>query len=116
MIKKIVFVLTGIIIFFNSCYNDKEELLYPGATCDGVSTSFTANVNPIIQSSCNKTDCHNAGSLNGPGPLTNYSQIKNAAVEIKSAVVSGFMPADATLTTAQIKTISCWVDAGAPNN
>ena len=116
MIKKIALVLTGVIVLFNSCYNDKEELLYPGATCDGVSTSFTANVNPIIQSSCNKSDCHNASSLNGPGPLTNYSQIKNAAVQIKSAVVSGFMPADATLTTAQIKTISCWVDAGAPNN
>jgi hypothetical protein len=116
MVKKIAIVLTGTIILFNSCYNDKEELLYPGATCDGVSTSFATNVNPIIQSSCNKSGCHNTGSTNGPGALTNYDQIKAAAGHIKNAVVSGFMPQDATLTTAQIKTISCWVDAGAPNN
>lgn len=116
MIKKTAFVLTGIILLFNSCYNDKEEILYPGATCDGVSTSFSANVGPIIQTNCAVSDCHATGSTNGPGPLTNYTQIKNAAVQIKQAVVSRFMPQGSSLTNAQIKTISCWVDAGAPNN
>lgn len=116
MIKKISIVLTGVILLFYGCYNDKEEILYGAATCDGVNTSFAANVNPIIQSNCAKPDCHAAGSTNGPGPLTSYSQIKNAAVQIQSAVVSRFMPEDGSLTTSQIKTISCWVNAGAPNN
>lgn len=116
MIKKIAFVLIGTMILFNSCYNDKEEILYPGAACDGVNTSFSANVSPLIQSTCAVSGCHDASSHNGPGPLTNYTQIKTAAVQIKSAVVSGFMPQGSTLTTAQIRTISCWVDAGAPNN
>lgn len=114
--KNIAFVLAGIIFLFNSCYNDKEEILYPGAACDGVNISFAAKVNPLIQSVCAVSGCHNAGSTNGPGPLTNYNQIKNAAVHIKSAVVSGFMPQGSTLTTTQIKTISCWVDAGSPDN
>jgi hypothetical protein len=116
MIKKIACVLTGVVLLFYSCYNDKEEILYGAITCDGVNTSFAVNVFPIIQTNCAITDCHAAGSTNGPGPLTSYTQIKNAAIEIKSAVVSRFMPKDGNLTIGQIKTISCWVDAGAPNN
>ena len=115
MIKKIAGVLTGGILLFYGCYNDKEELLHGNNTCDG-NTSFAVNVNPIIQANCAIPDCHAAGSTNGPGALTTYAQIKNVAVEIKSAVVSRFMPQNGSLTTSQIKTISCWVDAGAPNN
>jgi hypothetical protein len=81
-----------------------------------VSTSFSANVAPIIQTNCAVSGCHATGSTNGPGALTSYTQIKNAAVQIKQAVVSRFMPQGSSLTNAQIKTISCWVDAGAPNN
>lgn len=115
MIKKVAIVLTGGIILFYGCYNDKEELLLENTSCDG-NTSFAVNVHPIIQANCAIPDCHAAGSTNGPGPLTTYAQIKNVAVEIKSAVVSRFMPKNGTLTTSQIRTISCWVDAGAPNN
>jgi hypothetical protein len=116
MIKKIALVLTGTILLFNSCYNDKEELLYPGATCDGVAASYSAHVQPIIESVCAVSGCHGTGETNGPGQLTNYTEVKNAAIQIKQAVVSRFMPQDTTLTNTQIRTISCWVDAGAPNN
>ena len=116
MIKKITGVLTGVILLSYGCYNDKEEILYGATTCDGTNASFSVNVSPIIQSNCAITDCHAAGSANGPGALTSYSQIKNAAVEIKSAVVSRFMPQNGSLSSSQIKSISCWVDAGAPNN
>lgn len=117
MIKKVAGVLTcSLLLLFYGCYNDKEEILYGATTCDGVSTSFATNVNPIIQSNCAIPDCHAAGSTNGPGPLTTYAQIKNVAVGIKSAVVSRFMPKTGSLTDSQIKTISCWVDSGAPNN
>jgi len=116
MIKKITGVLAGGMLLLYGCYNDKEEILYGATTCDGVNSSFAVNVAPLIQSSCAKPDCHAAGSSNGPGALTTYTQIKNAAVQIKSAVVSRFMPQDGALSTSQIKTISCWVDSGAPNN
>lgn len=116
MIKKIAGVLTGVVLLFYSCYNDKEEILYGAITCDGANTSFAVNVFPIIQTNCAITGCHATGSTNGPGPLTSFTEIKNAAVPIKSAVVSRFMPKNGSLTTSQIKTISCWVDAGAPNN
>jgi hypothetical protein len=116
MIKKITGLLAGSMLLFYGCYNDKEEILYGASTCDGVNASFAADVNPIIQSSCAKSGCHAAGSSNGPGALTSYEQIKNAAPLIKSAVVSRFMPEDGSLTNSQIKSISCWVDSGAPNN
>jgi hypothetical protein len=116
MKKKIFYILTGIIVF-SSCYYDKEEMLYPdGLNCATVPSQFAANVNPLIQTRCAVAGCHAAGSTNGVGPLTSYTLIKNAAVQIKSAVVSGFMPRNSALTPVEIKTISCWVDAGAPNN
>ena len=116
MKKKLLYVLTGIIVV-SGCYYDKEELLYPdGINCATVPARFSADVNPIIQSRCAISGCHAAGSTNGRGPLTSYDLIKNAAVEIKAAVVSKFMPQGSSLTPIEIKTISCWVDAGAPNN
>jgi hypothetical protein len=116
MIKKIAGVLIGVVLLFYSCYNDKEEILYGAVSCDDVNTTFALNVYPIIQANCAVPDCHAAGSTNGPGALTTYTQIKNVAVEIKSAVVSRFMPMEGSLTPKQIKAISCWVDSGAPNN
>lgn len=116
MIKKISIVLTGCIFLFCSCYNDKEELLYGVSSCDGVNASFAANVSVIIQTNCALSGCHADGSTNGPGALTSYDKIRNAAVDIKSAVVTRLMPQGSSLTPTQIKTISCWVDGGASNN
>jgi hypothetical protein len=116
MKKQVIFILTGIIIF-SSCYYDKEEILYPdGLNCGTVPAQFAANVSPIISTRCAVAGCHAAGSTNGVGPLTSYDLIKNASVQIKAAVTSGFMPQNSSLTPVEIKTISCWVDAGAPNN
>ncbi len=76
--------------------------------------AFAANVNPIIQASCNVAGCHATGSTNGPGPLTNYAQISTGS--IRSAISSGNMPKGSSLTTAQKNSIICWIDSGVPNN
>jgi hypothetical protein len=78
--------------------------------------AFAADVNPIIQASCNVAGCHASGSTNGPGPLTNFTQVAGAANAIRSAVSSGAMPKNSSLSTAQKNSIICWVDSGAPNN
>jgi hypothetical protein len=80
------------------------------------SKAFAANVSPIIQASCAIAGCHAAGSGNGPGALTTYSQISTNASSIRSAVSSGRMPQGSTLSTAQKNSIICWIDSGAPNN
>lgn len=107
--------ITG--FFFTGCYYDKEESLYPAVQdCSTINAKFSADVMPIIQTRCAMAGCHDASSGNKGGPFTNYNEIKFKAVIIKSQVVSGAMPQGSSLSADQIKLISCWVDAGAPNN
>ena len=85
--------------------------------CSNVAKSFLVDVNPIIQSTCaTGSSCHGTGSLNGPGELRTYSEISNAHAEIRSAILSGLMPKNGSLTSTQKNTIICWVDNGALNN
>jgi len=89
----------------------------PPASCINTPVKFSTDVSPIIQSSCaSSSGCHGNGSTNGPGPLTTFEQVKNAASSIKSAVVNKRMPLGGTLSNSQIQSISCWVDNGALNN
>jgi len=90
----------------------------PTATsCASAPATFSSDVSAIIQSSCaTSSGCHGNGSTNGPGALTTFNQIKNAAAFIKSEVVSKRMPLGGSLTNSQIQSISCWVDNGALNN
>lgn len=83
--------------------------------CTGTK-SFASDVNPIIQSVCATSGCHNASSTNGVGPLTNYQQVFNARTNIRSAIVSGLMPKNGTLSADQKSAIICWIDSGAGNN
>ncbi len=84
--------------------------------CSSAATSFTTNVLPIFQTVCAQGGCHNSGSVNGPGGLTNYTQISASKVFIRSVILSGAMPQNTTLTIAQKNSIICWIDAGTPNN
>lgn len=85
--------------------------------CNSVSNkAFTADINPIIQASCAIAGCHAAGSVNGPGALTNYTQVFNNRSTIRTAVASGRMPQGSSLSTAQKNSLLCWIDSGAPNN
>lgn len=102
----------------SSCYYDKEALLYPPASdCSTVNVSFNQDILPLVQTNCAFAGCHGASSSNKGGPFTNYTQIKNKASIIKSVTGTRIMPqGGGSLTAEQIKLISCWVDAGAPNN
>lgn len=120
MTKSLIFILFIALTFsiFISC--SKNGSSGGGGTsvdCNTVTNkAFAANINPIIQSTCNQPGCHAVGSTNGPGPLTNYSQVFSARNLIRTAVASGFMPQGSTLTAAQKNSITCWIDSGAPNN
>ena len=90
----------------------------PGTTsCDGVNATFTTDILPIFQGSCaTSSGCHGTGSNNGPGPLRNFIEIRDAGTEIKRVVNVGSMPKNGSLTNLQIRQISCWVDNGRLNN
>lgn len=116
--KKSILIILGTFFITISCSKSNDGGGNGGnVNCNGVASSFSANVNPIIQSTCaTDVSCHGSGSANGPGPLLTYTQIFNARTTIKSSVVAGTMPKTGSLTTAQKNSIICWVDSGGPNN
>jgi hypothetical protein len=113
--KKSLAIFCLFVVLGSGCTKDEDP---PNNTIDcNIPKNFSVNVNPIIQTTCaSDINCHAAGSFNGPGALTSYQQIFNARVGIRTAVISRFMPQNSSLTTAQINTIVCWIDNGAPNN
>jgi uncharacterized membrane protein len=89
----------------------------PPANCDAVSTTFAANVLPLMQTRCSTgSGCHGTGATNSGGPLTNHAQISARASNIRSQVNSGAMPKGSSLTAAEKSIIICWIDKGALNN
>jgi len=88
----------------------------PALNCASIDSKFGTVISVIIQNSCATSGCHSAGSSNGPGALTNFTQINASASSIRNSVESGRMPKGGSLTTAQKQAISCWVESGAPNN
>lgn len=110
----IVLIITVLIAF--SCSKDPGG---GGTTldCNTVTNkAFSADISPIMQNTCAISSCHATGSANGPGALTNYSQIAAAASRIRTAVANGTMPQGSSLTTAKKNSILCWIDSGFPNN
>lgn len=119
MKKLSVLTLIIIIVTIAACSKSSSGTSGSGGTtvdCSTVDSRFSAVVLPIIQTSCGASGCHNAGSTSGPGALTNFTQIKASASNIKASVESGSMPKGSSLTTAQKNAISCWVSSGALNN
>ncbi|THU36859.1 hypothetical protein FAM09_18005 [Niastella caeni] len=104
-----------LVVLVNACKKDSENDT-PPVDCSTITTTFSGTVRPLMASSCAKPDCHASGSTNGPGALTNYTQIFNARAQIRTVVASGQMPQDATFSANQKAIITCWIDAGAPNN
>ncbi|MBC7829843.1 MAG: hypothetical protein H7122_19010 [Chitinophagaceae bacterium] len=101
-----------LVITMSGCDYNKSDVL---PDCATVPARFATDVFPLIQNKC-ATVCHNVYTTNAGGPFTNYAQIKNKADLIKFMVETRQMPQVGTLTEAEIKIISCWVDAGAENN
>ena len=106
-----------ILVYTTSCKKDPESKTVSPVTtidCGNAPKSFATDVMPVVLANCN--GCHGIGSSNGPGALTTYAQIFSARVSIRSAVSSGSMPRNGSLTASQKSAIICWIDNGAPNN
>ncbi len=95
--------------------NCKKEKKY-SPDCSGGVKSFASDVSPLIASRCAITGCHASGSNNGPGALSNYSQVNAAKSGIRTAIVNGSMPKNGSLSDDEKNRIVCWIDAGAANN
>src|SRR5688572_27230521 len=116
MKKEILFTF---LIFFTTLliYSCSKKSSDPESNpCDGVVKNWSTDVMPLIQTYCNQAACHDPGSNNGVGPLTNYTEVYDARTRIRDAVQTGTMPQNTVLTAEQKKTIICWIENGAPNN
>jgi cytochrome c5 len=124
--KKNSFILLGIALFLlslltNSCYNDKEEILYPQSVCDTANITYSRSVVPVLSANC--TSCHGGNTPSAGISLDNYNGIKTVADNGKllGAVshTAGFSPMPkngAKMSSCNITKIKKWIDAGALNN
>ena len=93
------------------------------AATPGSGVTFNKDVLPILQRNCQS--CHRPGEI-GPMPLLTYEGTRPWAKAIKAAVVSRKMPPwfadpkyghfanDRRLSDADIRMVTDWVEAGAP--
>ena len=96
-----------------------------GSTSAQTDVTFTRDVAPILQRSCQ--GCHRTGQM-APMSLMTYAEVRPWARAIRSKVSQRVMPPwhldrtvgiqeyqnDISLSDAQIDTVVRWVDAGAP--
>ena len=92
---------------------------------EAATVTFTKDVAPIIFTKC--ANCHRPGEV-APMPFTSYAEVRPWSKAIREAIVEGTMPPwyadphtstvkfgnDRRLSEAELKTITAWVDAGAP--
>lgn len=86
----------------------------------GHTVSYASEVDPIVNTSCAITDCHN-GDNGADKNWTVFSNFQSKSTTVKDRItrpagVDGHMPAAGSITEEQIQTIVCWVDQGAKDN
>jgi uncharacterized membrane protein len=120
--KKMLRFLTAstIVLFafysFYACKQDKLPLPEVPTFCDSITASYNDTVKAIIDSKCSVAGCH----LNTQSPnLNNFTQVFNnsnriavRALDLKTMPPLG-MP---QLTEDEIKILTCWREAGFPEN
>lgn len=109
-----------------SCYYDKEELLYhnPGnAFCaDTAGTiSYSKKIVPLLQQYC--YSCHKGNFPSGNISMGTYASDKaigqNGSLYGSISHTSGYSPmpkATSKMGNCQIEVIKKWIDAGMPDN
>ena len=105
--KRILFALA--LIYLAGC---KKNDVTVASTCNQ-QISYQNTVRPIFIAHCTAGGCHDGGDLPSLG---DYLVAHDAAQQIRSAVISGVMPKNGTLSNSDKQSIICWIDAGAKNN
>jgi uncharacterized membrane protein len=119
--KKILFSMLTIAfvsIIASSCYYDKEDLLYgSNVDCSSVDSKFSTAINPLMQSKCAYSGCHDAGTAEAGVVLENHTQVAATAGRINQrCIIEKTMPPGSPLTSTEIAALQCWINAGSPNN
>lgn len=114
--QKLIILLIGS-LFFYSCKKATDSIVNQAGNCGSSTYSYTTDVKPLLVTYClTGSNCHNTGSLNSGGDLTDYEKVLNKKAAVRRNIELGIMPVNAVLSAEQIKVFVCWIDSGAPNN
>ena len=115
-----------LLIFIPGCYKD---VISPGSDPNGPPqfVSFSGDLIPIFNKSCNSTGCHDAVPAHKPSlvPDKAYNALMsggyvNTAVPNESTIYvvlkTGQMPPTGALNSAEQQKVLDWIRNGAPNN
>ena len=112
-----LFITLMVLIIIDSCVSHD----FPEYTCTNEAVSYALDVDPIVDTKCAITGCHN-GDNGAEKNWTDFSLFQSKAESgiVKFRVTNRIMPpADSPagpLTQEEINTIACWADQGAQNN
>lgn len=105
---------------FSACGGDDKK---DTVDCTGSTPTYDNNVKAILDANCAVSGCHDNGTKADGYDYSSYATARAVAVSKKTELLgsinhtSGFekMPQGfAKLSAAEIKTITCWVENGAP--
>lgn len=108
--KWYVFALCSLLLGVMSCADDT---VVPASTteCATLATSFKTDIQPILNSKCGSAGCHpNYTTYSGVSRIANNGELKYEVITTRK------MPPTGNLSSSQLQLISCWLEAGAPNN
>lgn len=116
--KNIILAATfGAFLALSACKKD-DPTTYD---CNGVTSTYTTNVKPIMDSKCATSGCHDAITAEKGYDLSSYTSTKTASgnaafmgsMEHQSAYEA--MPQGMSkLTDAELQLIGCWIQNGTP--
>ncbi|MDG1331997.1 MAG: hypothetical protein P8P74_06690 [Crocinitomicaceae bacterium] len=112
-------VLAFISMTIPSCNKDKTGEIVLNECADTV--SFATTIEPLIQSNCSTSGCHDAASSASGYNLEGYSNISANANIILTVIrhESGVVPMpyfQPKLNDSIIKDVGCWINQGTLNN
>jgi hypothetical protein len=108
----------SMIVFYSffACKQDKLPTPQAPSFCDSISATYNDSVKAIIDSKCSVAGCH----LNTQSPiLNNYTQVfgSSGRIAIRSLDLKTMPPLGMPqLTEDEIKILTCWREAGFPEN
>ena len=113
-------------LHFTNCTTDKLPEPIPPTFCDTTITSYNLNIKPIIDNSCAYSGCHLDSA---PGNFSTYEGMEiffdvfqERVVSLKDDEEFGMPPFYAPdgrptdLTQEELDLMTCWIDAGFPEN
>ncbi|NNF01782.1 MAG: hypothetical protein HKN22_03790 [Bacteroidia bacterium] len=120
--SKIFSILICALVFISSCTNDKRDAIEPDdMPCDTVAATFSAVIQPLINTNCAKSGCHDG--ISGQPRFVTYNDLSPFLIsnQIQTRVNlpvndPSFMPNDGPMSKCDLEKLNEWLDSGYPDN